>query len=122
MRLQPLPHAGATVHLDRYAGVISPGTGGPVAVTTTVYYQSFEAVVAKKFLGNLADTDLDGTLEPCVLQGVCDGRQPTVEPAVVEGAPPVPMQVANWVTSLTRPIPPHPPSPPLPTGRHRQRL
>src|SRR5262249_19875956 len=32
-RLQPLPHAGATVHLDRYAVVIPPGTGGPVAVT-----------------------------------------------------------------------------------------
>jgi hypothetical protein len=45
-----------------------------VAVTTTVYYQSFEAVVAKKLLGNLTDTDLDGTLEPCVLQGACDGR------------------------------------------------
>jgi hypothetical protein len=68
------------VHLGRYAGVISPGTGGPVAVTT-IYYPSFEAVVAKKLLGNLADTDLDGTLEPCVLQGACDGRQPTVEPA-----------------------------------------
>ena len=47
-----------------------------------VYYQSFEAVVAKKLLGNLADTDLDGTLEPCVLKGPCDGRQPTVEMVV----------------------------------------
>ena len=100
-RLQPLPHAGATVHLDRYAVVIPPEIAGPVAVTAAVYYQSFEAVVAKKLLGNLADTDLDGTLEPCVLQGACDGRQPTVEPAVVEGAPPVPMQVANWVISLS---------------------
>jgi len=100
-RLQPLPHAGATVHLDRYAVVIPPGTAGPVAVTAAVYYQSFEAVVAQKLLGNLADTDLDGTLEPCVLQGACDGRQPTVEPAVVEGAPPVPMQVVNWVIPLT---------------------
>src|SRR5262249_41109799 len=64
-------------------------------------YQSFEAVVAKKLLGNLADTDLDGTLEPCVLKGACDGRQPTVEPAVVEVAPPVPMRVTNWVIPLT---------------------
>jgi hypothetical protein len=100
-RLQPLPHAGATVHLDRYAVVIPPETQGPVAVTAAVYYQSFEAVVAQKLLGNLADTDLDGTLEPCVLQGTCDGRQPRVEPAVVEGAPPVPMRVANWVIPLT---------------------
>jgi hypothetical protein len=109
-RLQPLPHAGATVHLDRYAVVIPPGTGGPVAVTAAVYYQSFEAVVAKKLLGNLADTDLDGTLEPCVLQGVCDGRQPTVEPAVVEGAPPVPMQVTNWVIPITRTVDATPPT------------
>src|SRR2546427_1988224 len=99
-RLQPLPHTGATVHLDRYAVVIPPGTGGPVAVTAAVYYQSFEAAVAKKLLGNLADTDLDGTLEPCVLKGACDGRQPTVEPAVVEGAPPVPMRVKNWVITI----------------------
>ena len=70
-------------------------------MTAAVYYQSFEAVVAKKLLGNLADTDLDGTLEPCVLKGACDGRQPTVEPAVVEGAPPVPMQVTNWVIPIT---------------------
>ena len=100
-RLQPLPHAGATVHLDRYSVVIPPATQGPVAVTAAVYYQSFEAVVAQKLLGNLADTDLDGTLEPCVLQGACDGRQPSVEPAVVEGAPPVPMRVVNWVIPLT---------------------
>ena len=89
------------MHLDRYAVVIPPGTAGPVAVTAAVYYQSFEAVVAQKLLGNLADTDLDGTLEPCVLKGACDGRQPTVEPAVVEGAPPVPMQVVNWVMPIT---------------------
>src|SRR5262249_48775714 len=36
-------------------------------------------------------------LEPCVLGGRCDGRRPSVEPAVVEGAPPVPMEVRNWV-------------------------
>ena len=88
------------MHLDRYAVVIPPGTAGPVAVTAAVYYQSFEAMVAQKLLGNLADTDLDVTLEPCVLKGACDGRQPTVEPAVVEGAPPVPMAVTNWVMPL----------------------
>ena len=27
----------------------------------------------------------------------CDGRTPGVEPAVVEGAPPVPMEVRNWL-------------------------
>ena len=109
-RLQPLPHPGATVHLDRYAVVIPPGTVGPVAVTAAVYYQSFEAMVAKKVLGNLADTDLDFTLEPCVLNGACDGRHPAVEPAVVEGAPPVPMHVQNWVMNIvgtTDITPPH---------------
>jgi hypothetical protein len=96
-RLRPLPHAGATVTLDRYAVVIPPGTLGPVAVSAAVYYQSIEAMVAKKFLGNLADTDTDFLLEPCVLGGRCDGRRPSVEPAVVEGAPPVPMDVRNWL-------------------------
>ena len=96
-RLRPLPHAGATVTLDRYSVVIPPGTLGPVAVSAAVYYQSLEAIVAKKFLGNLADTDTDFLLEPCVLGGLCDGRRPGVEPAVVEGAPPVPMEVRNWV-------------------------
>jgi hypothetical protein len=99
-RLQPLPHPEATVHLNRYAVVIPPGTVGPVAVTAAVYYQSFEAVVARKVLGNLADTDLDFTLEPCVLRGACDGRPPTGEPAVVEGAPPVPMRLQNWVINI----------------------
>ena len=96
-RLRPMPHAGATVTLDRYAVVIPPGTRGPVAVTAAVYYQSIEAIVAKKFLGNLADTNTNNVLEPCVLGGRCDGRHPSVEPPVVEGAPPVPMQVRNWV-------------------------
>jgi hypothetical protein len=96
-RLRPLPHAGATVTLDRYAVVIPPGTLGPVAVSAAVYYQSIEASVAKMFLGNLADTDTDFLLEPCVLGGRCDGRHPSVEPAVVEGAPPVPMDVRNWL-------------------------
>jgi hypothetical protein len=92
-----LPHAGATVALDRYAIVIPPGTIGPIALSAAVYYQSLEAIVAKKFLGNLADTDTDFVLEPCVLGGRCDGRRPSVEPPVVEGAPPVPMAVRNWV-------------------------
>jgi hypothetical protein len=100
-RLRPLPHAGATASLNRYSVVIPAGTAGPVAVTAAVYYQSFEAIVARKFLGNMADTDTDFTLEPCVLKGACDGRTPTVEPAVVEGAPAVPMEVKNWVIDIT---------------------
>lgn len=100
-RLRPLPHAGATLALNRYSVVIPAGTQGPVAVTAAVYYQSIEAIVAKKFLGNLADTDTDFLLEPCVLKGTCDGRTPTVEPAVVEGAPAVPMEVKNWVINIT---------------------
>jgi Big-like domain-containing protein len=99
-RLRPLPHAGATATVDRYSVVIPSGTRGPVAVVAAVYYQSFEAVVAKKLLGNLADLDGDFRLEPCVLGGACDGRVPTVEPAVVEGAPPVPMAVRNWVIDV----------------------
>jgi len=96
-RLRPMPHAGATLTLDRYSVVIPPGTRGPVAVSASVYYQSIEAIVAKKFLGNLADTNTNMVLEPCVLGGRCDGRRPSVEPPVVEGAPPVPMEVRNWV-------------------------
>ena len=69
-------------------------------MSTAVYDQSLEAIVAKKFLGNLADTDTDFLLEPCVLGGACDGRRPRVEPPVVEGAPPVPMAVRNWVIRL----------------------
>ena len=99
-RLRPLPHADATVQLDRYSVVIPVGTAGPVAVTAAVYYQSLEALVAEKFLGNLADTDIDFLLEPCVLGGACDGRVPSSEPAVVEGAPPVPMEVKNWVITV----------------------
>jgi hypothetical protein len=96
-RLEPLPHAGATRSLDRYSVVVPADVGGPVAVTAAVYYQSIEAIAALKLLGNLADTDLDYRLEPCVLGGLCDGRVPSVEPAVVEGSPPVPMEVRNWV-------------------------
>lgn len=99
-RLRPLPHPGATVALDRYAVEIPAGTVGPVAVVAAIYYQSLEAVVAKKFLGNLADTDTDFVLEPCVLGGPCDGRTPSAEPAVVEGAPPVPMAIRSRVIAL----------------------
>lgn len=100
-RLRPLPHAGASLDLTRYSVVIPAGTVGPVAVTAAVYYQSFEAIVAEEFLGNLADTDLDHDLEPCTLKGLCDGRTPSTEPAVVEGAPPVPMEVVNHVIEIT---------------------
>ena len=96
-RLEPLPGRGATISLDRYSVVIPEDVVGPIAVTAAVYYQSIEAVAAVKLLGNLADTDLDFRLEPCVLGGACDGRAPTVEPAVVEGSPPVPMEVRNWL-------------------------
>jgi len=99
-RLRPLPHPGATTMLDRYSVVIPAGTRGPVAVTAAVYYQSFEAIVARKFLGNLADLNTNNRLETCVLGGACDGRTPTVEPAVVEGAPPVPMEVRSWTIDV----------------------
>jgi hypothetical protein len=99
-RLKPLPHPGAVRKLDRYAVLIPPGTRGPIAVTAAVYYQSVEAVVAMKFLGNLTETNRNMVLEPCVLGGLCDGRTPATEPAVVEGAPPVPMAVRNWLVRL----------------------
>jgi hypothetical protein len=96
-RLEPLPRRSASVSLDRYSVVIPSDAVGPVAVTAAVYYQSIEAVAAVKLLGNLADGDLDFRLEPCVLGGLCDGRVPAAEPAVVEGSPPVPMEVRNWL-------------------------
>jgi hypothetical protein len=99
-RLKPLPHAGATVKVDRYSIAIPPRTRGPIAVTAAVYYQSLEAIVALKFLGNLADTNGDFVLQPCVLGGACDGRRPATEPAVVEGSPPVPMIVRNLVITI----------------------
>jgi len=71
-----------------------------VVVTTAVYYQSIEAIVALKFLGNMADTNNDFVLETCVLGGVCDGRTPATEPPVVEGAPPVPMVVRNQLIAV----------------------
>ena len=100
-RLSPLPNAQATLNLNRYSVVIPAGTQGPVAVTAAVYYQSFEAQVSLKFLGNLADIDEDRVLEPCTLKGACDGRTPKTEPAVVEGAPPVPSVVKSWVINIT---------------------
>jgi hypothetical protein len=99
-RLRPMPHPGATRRLDRYAVQVPAGTRGPIAVTASVYYQSVEAVVAMKFLGNMIETNRNMVLEPCVLGGLCDGRTPTTEPAAVEGAPPVPMAVRNWVIRL----------------------
>lgn len=99
-RLKPMPHPGATRYVDRYSVVIPPGTRGPVAVSAGVYYQSVEAIVALKFLGNMADTNGNNLLEPCTLGGLCDGRKPSVEPAVVEGAPPVPMAFSNSVISI----------------------
>jgi hypothetical protein len=96
-----MPHKQAQVSVDRYSVIIPAGTRGPVAVAATVYYQSVEGVVAEKFLGNLADTNGDSVLEPCVLGGLCDGRIPNVEPAVVEGAPPVPMVTRNLVISIS---------------------
>ena len=107
-RLQPMRKLNAGVTADEVAGskasfpsryqvVVDPAVIGPITVTAAVYYQSFEAIVAQKFLGNLAnlddaDTDVgfaegfldannDGindspnnkpTLEPCVLKGPCD--------------------------------------------------
>jgi hypothetical protein len=71
-----------------------------VAVTAAVYYQSVEAVVAAKFLGNMVDTNGNFVLEPCVLGGLCDGRVPHTEPPVVEGAPPVPMVVRSVVIAV----------------------
>jgi hypothetical protein len=99
-RLRPLPDQGSSVEIDRYSVVVPDGIAGPIAVTGAVYYQSIEAVVALKLLGNLADTDGDHVLEPCVLGGRCDGRIPEVEPAVVEGSPPVPVRVVSRVIDV----------------------
>jgi hypothetical protein len=92
--------ATVTMAIDRYSVEIPEGTVGPIAVTAAVYYQSVEAIVAGKFLGNMVDTNGNFELEPCVLGGLCDGRVPHTEPAVVEGAPPVPMIVRNWVIAV----------------------
>jgi hypothetical protein len=99
-RLDPLPRRGAHLSLDRYSVVIPPGSAGPVAVTVAVYYQSVEAIAAQKLLGNLADTDQDFRIEPCVLGGPCDGRTPSGEPAAVEGSPPVPIEVRSGLIQV----------------------
>jgi hypothetical protein len=99
-RLQPMPLPGATIDVDRYSIVIPANVAGPVAVTAAVYYQSVEAIAAQKFLGNLTDTNTNFRLEPCVLGGLCDGRTSSVEPAVVEGSPPVPMEVRNCLIDI----------------------
>jgi len=100
-RLRPLPHPEAALSLDRYSILIPEGVKGPVAVTAAVYYQSLEAMASMKFLGNLADLDLDMRLEPGVLGGAGDGRIPDTEPAVVEGAPPVPLVVRSRVIAIS---------------------
>jgi len=99
-RFKPMPQPGATKRFDRYSVVIPPGTRGPIAISAAVYYQSVEAEVALKLLGNLADTNENFLLEPCTLGGLCDGRTPQTEPAVVEGSPAVPMIVRNWVINV----------------------
>jgi hypothetical protein len=131
-RLQPCRNVGctnpgATANLTRYSVVVPSTIVGPIAVTSAVYYQSFEGVVAKKFLGNLANTDdpdanegFPGgrpTLEPCVLKGLCDriGKAGATgeaelrsallfDPVVVEGAPPVPLEVRNAVIQVTQTV------------------
>ncbi len=115
-RLQPCRNVGCTnpgngVTVTRYSVVVPATAVGPIAVTSTVYYQAFEGIVAKKFLGNLANTDDDAppTLEPCVLKGPCDRASTNAEyrnalkfdPVVVEGAPPIPMEVRNAVIQVT---------------------
>lgn len=150
-RLAPRPMRDAVAYIQapqnglrttrKYYELVVPGTlpsglavVGPIAITATVYYQSFEAVVSRKFLGNLAnfDDDLHPTstlagvakgpiLEPCVLNGLCDNdntadpKQPLpgsaretelkdalkFDPIVVEGAPPVPMEVVNGLINFT---------------------
>jgi hypothetical protein len=99
-RFKPMPLPEATKIFNRYSVYLPPDVLGPVAVTATVYYQSVEALVALKFLGNMADTNANFILEPCVLGGLCDGRKPNSEPAVVEGSPPVPMVVRNCVIPI----------------------
>jgi hypothetical protein len=81
--------------------VVPPGTRGPVAVSSTMYYQSVEAVAAVEILGNLVDTNGDMVLQPCVLGGACDGRTPSTEPAVVEGSPPVPMVTRDVLVAVS---------------------
>ncbi|RJQ49048.1 MAG: hypothetical protein C4528_01440 [Gammaproteobacteria bacterium] len=128
-RLGPMRKAGttdiATANMSSRYSVVVPSTiVGPISVSTVVYYQSFEAIVAKKFLGNLANTDdVDAnegfpggspTLEPCVLKGPCDriGKAGATgetqlrtallfDPVAVEGAPPVPVIARSTAIQVT---------------------
>ena len=109
-RLRPLPDRDPRSSSTDNSVVVPEGIAGPIAVTAAVYYQSMEAVAARKLLGNLADTDGDHVLEPCVLRGPCDGRTPEVEPAVVEGSPPVPVRVASAVIDVEEETDTTPPS------------
>ena len=102
-RLRPRGRPENRQQINRYSIVVPTGVKGPIAVSAAVYYQSIEAMVALKFLGNMADTNNDFVLEPCVLGGLCDGRKPSTEPAVVEGAPPVPMVVRDFVINIDGP-------------------
>jgi Bacterial Ig-like domain len=99
-RLRPRGRPESQQQINRYSVVVPTGVKGPIAVSAAVYYQSIEAIVALKFLGNMADTNNNFVLEPCVLGGLCDGRKPHSEPAVVEGAPPVPMIVRDFVIAV----------------------
>jgi len=99
-RLKPMPLPEASRTIDRYAVLVPAGTRGPIAVSATVYYQSVEAVVAEKFLGNLTDSNGNMVLESCVLGGLCDGRRPRTEPPVVEGSPPVPMAIRTTTIAI----------------------
>ena len=79
--------------------------------------------MAEKFLGNMVDTNTNFVLEPCVLGGLCDGRAGrTTEPAVVEGAPPVPMivrELGDPRSTARRPTARHRASTSLPGARRR---
>src|SRR5260370_15638682 len=72
-RLKPRGHSESQINIDRYSIVIPAGTQRPIAFSSAVYYQSVEAVVALHFLGNLADTNNNFVLEPCVVGGLCSG-------------------------------------------------
>src|SRR2546423_9560051 len=81
-RLRPRGNAENQQKVDRYSVIVPAGIHGPIAVTTAVYYQSIEAVVALKFLGNMADNNNNLVVEPCVLRGRCEGRTPSSQAAV----------------------------------------
>jgi hypothetical protein len=115
--------AGSRAALTQYSIVVPSTVVGPIAVTSIVYYQAFEGIVARKFLGNLANLDDTDTnegypggsplLETCVLKGACDriGKAGATgetqlrsallfDPIVMEGAPPMPMTVQTRVIQV----------------------